>query len=92
MKVFAMLTRSSAVHAGTAAAGHAEGSPRNAQTLSRGKIEQFWFRDKAGPIFLMNVASLDEAQSTMDSLPLVKGNLATYELIPREPADAAGVF
>lgn len=57
-----------------------------------GKIEQFWFRDKAGPIFLMNVASLDEAKSTMDSLPLVAGNLATYELIPVSPLMPLGLL
>ncbi len=46
-----------------------------------GKLEQFWFRDKIGPIFLLNVTSLDEAKATMDELPLVAGKHATYELI-----------
>jgi hypothetical protein len=50
-----------------------------------GQIEQFWFRDKKGPIFLMNVGSLEEAKTAMDSLPLVIGKYASYELIPVMP-------
>jgi len=50
-----------------------------------GKIEQFWFRDKAGPIFLMNVESVDEAKTTLDTLPLVEAKLMTYELMPVGP-------
>jgi hypothetical protein len=57
-----------------------------------GKIEQFWFREKAGPIFLLNVASLEEAKATMDSLPLVAGNHATYELMPVSPLLPLGML
>lgn len=47
-----------------------------------GKIEQFWFRENMGPIFLMNVATLDEAKGILGSLPLVAQGLMTYEYMP----------
>jgi hypothetical protein len=50
-----------------------------------GKVEQFWFREKAGPIFLMNVESLDDAQATLNKLPFVADKLMTYELLPIGP-------
>jgi hypothetical protein len=50
-----------------------------------GKVEQFWFREKAGPIFLMNVDSVDDAKATLNMLPLVAANLFTYELMPVGP-------
>jgi len=57
-----------------------------------GKLEQFWFRDKVGPIFLLDVTSLDEAKATMDELPLVAGKYATYELIPVSPLMPLGLL
>jgi hypothetical protein len=39
-----------------------------------GKIEQFWFRENAGPIFLMSVESVEEAKAELDTLPLVEAN------------------
>jgi hypothetical protein len=50
-----------------------------------GKVEQFWFREKAGPIFLMNVDSVEQAKATLDSLTLVAEKLMTYELLPVSP-------
>jgi len=47
-----------------------------------GKIEQFWFREGFGPIFLMNVESVEQAKATLDALPLVAENLMAYELLP----------
>ena len=44
--------------------------PATLQHYLEGKLEQFWFRENIGPIFLLNVASLEEAKATMDSLPL----------------------
>jgi hypothetical protein len=49
------------------------------------KVEQFWFREKAGPIFLMNVESVEQAKATLDTLPLAAANLMTYELMPVGP-------
>ncbi|HEY4090733.1 MAG TPA: hypothetical protein VGN46_04400 [Luteibacter sp.] len=50
-----------------------------------GKIEQFWFRDKAGPIFLMDAESIDAARAELATLPLVAAGLMKYELLPVMP-------
>jgi len=50
-----------------------------------GKVEQFWFAEQRGPIFLMNVDSPDDAKSVLASLPLVAGSVMDYELIPVGP-------
>jgi hypothetical protein len=55
-----------------------------------GKVEQFWFREKAGPIFLMNVESVEQAKATPDALPLVADGLMTYELLPVGPLAPLG--
>ena len=62
------------------------------QHYLEGKIEQFWFRENAGPIFLMNVDSVDEAKATLSKLPLVAQNLATLELIPVSPLMPLGLL
>ena len=33
-----------------------------------GTIEQFWVREKSGPIFLMNVDSVEQAKAALDGL------------------------
>jgi hypothetical protein len=57
-----------------------------------GRIEQFWFREKAGPIFLMNVESVEHAKAALDTLPLVAAGLATYELMPVGPLVPLGLL
>jgi hypothetical protein len=59
--------------------------PHTLQLYLEGKIEQFWFREKFGPIFLMNAASVEEAKATLDTMPLVAANLMSYELMPVGP-------
>lgn len=59
--------------------------PHTLQLYLEGKIEQFWFVEKSGPIFLMNVASLEEAKATIDTLPLVAAGLMAYDLKPVGP-------
>ena len=66
--------------------------PATLQHYLDGKIEQFWFRDKAGPIFLMNVGSVDEAKATLDTLPLVVAGIASYELMPVGPLMPLGML
>jgi hypothetical protein len=66
--------------------------PATLRHYLEGKIEQFWFRENAGPIFLMNVESLEEAKAAMDSLPLVAGHHATYELMPVSPLTPLGLL
>jgi hypothetical protein len=56
-----------------------------------GTVEQFWFREKAGPIFLMNVESLDQAKAELATLPLVVAGLMTYELMPVTPLRPLGL-
>jgi hypothetical protein len=50
-----------------------------------GRIEQFWFQEKAGPVFLMNVESVAQAKATLDTLPLVAAGIMSYELLPVGP-------
>jgi hypothetical protein len=57
-----------------------------------GTVEQFWFREKAGPIFLMNVESLDQAKAELATLPLVTADLMTYELMPVTPLRPLGLL
>jgi hypothetical protein len=57
-----------------------------------GTVEQFWFREKAGPIFLMNVESLDQAKAELATLPLVVAGLMTYELMPVTPLRPLGLL
>ena len=45
-----------------------------------GTVEQFWFREKLGPIFLMNVESVEQAKESLAELPLVANDLMTYEV------------
>jgi hypothetical protein len=59
--------------------------PHTLQLYLEGKIEQFWFREKVGPIFLMNAASVEDAKATLDTLPLVAANVVSYELMPVGP-------
>jgi hypothetical protein len=65
-------------------------APHTLQLYLDGKIEQFWFRDKVGPIFLMNVESLDDARVTLSTLPFVSEGLHTYELMPVSPLAPLG--
>jgi hypothetical protein len=58
-----------------------------------GKIDQFWFReDKPGVIFLMNAASVDEAKSTIEALPLVTNGYLAYDYIPVGPLKPLGLL
>lgn len=50
-----------------------------------GKVEQFWFQEKAGPIFLMNANSVDDAKATLATLPLVANGLMGYDVLPVGP-------
>ena len=58
-----------------------------------GKIEQFWFReDKPGAIFLMNSESVDQAQATIQSLPLAANGFLRFEFIPVGPLKPLGLL
>jgi hypothetical protein len=60
--------------------------PHTLRLYLDGLIEQFWFRtDRPGVVFLMNVESVDQARATVETLPLAKAGLMTFELTPVGP-------
>jgi hypothetical protein len=59
--------------------------PATLQHYLDGTLEQFWFREKLGPIFLMNVESVEQAKASLAELPLVANDLMTYEVFPVTP-------
>ena len=64
--------------------------PHTLQLYLDGVVEQFWFREQKGPIFLMNVETVEQAQAVLNTLPLVKADLMTYELMPIGPLAPLG--
>jgi hypothetical protein len=66
--------------------------PATLKLYLEGKIEQFWFREKLGPIFLFNVDSVEQAKAALDTLPLVAEGLMTYEFMPVTPLKPLGLL
>ena len=51
-----------------------------------GKIAEWYARgDGKGVVFLMDCTTVDEAKAILDTLPLVKENLASFEYMPLGP-------
>ena len=51
-----------------------------------GKIDQFWSReDQSGVVFLMNAASVEEARSMVETLPLAANGYLVFEYIVLGP-------
>ncbi len=51
-----------------------------------GKIQQWYARaDGLGVIFILNVSSVADAKALMESLPLAKAHIATFEYTPLTP-------
>jgi len=60
--------------------------PDTVRLFLAGKIDQWWWRqDAKGPVFLMNVTSVEEARSLLATLPLDEAKLIQYELIELGP-------
>jgi len=60
--------------------------PATLKLYLSGKIEQFWLRaEMKGAIFLMEVESVDEAQTLIGALPFTQENLHTFEYLPVGP-------
>jgi hypothetical protein len=58
-----------------------------------GKIEQHWFRqDKPSVVFLMNAGSVDDAKTTLDTLPLAVEGIMTFDLMPVGPLAPLGML
>jgi hypothetical protein len=66
--------------------------PSTLKLYLEGKVEQFWFQEENGPIFLMEVASVEEAQKTLEALPLVAAKLMSYEFKPVVPLKPLGLL
>jgi muconolactone delta-isomerase len=51
-----------------------------------GKIDQWWVRkDQKGVVFLMNVATEEEAHALLEKLPLGEQKLMRFDLMPLGP-------
>jgi hypothetical protein len=51
-----------------------------------GRIQQWYSRgDGKGVVFLLNCTSVDEAKAALETLPLVKGNFASFDYVPLGP-------
>jgi hypothetical protein len=51
-----------------------------------GKIDQWWIRQtQTGPVFLLNVTSVEEARTLMESLPLGRAGLMKHDFIELGP-------
>jgi len=51
-----------------------------------GKIDQWWARqDQKGPVFLMNVTSVEEARTMLEKLPLGQAKLMEFEYVELSP-------
>lgn len=85
MKVFAIASVKPTLTPDQLAPHMAGEVPATLKLYLDGSVEQFWFRDKRGPIFLMNVESLDHAKAVLNTLPLVAHDLMTYDLLPVMP-------
>ena len=58
-----------------------------------GTIDQ-WFvrRDQNGVVFLLNVATVDEARALLEKLPLGEKKLMEFDLIPLGPLTPLGLL
>jgi hypothetical protein len=60
--------------------------PATLRLYLAGKIDQWWIRQtQAGPVFLLNVTSVEEARTLMESLPLGRAGLMKHEFIELGP-------
>lgn len=66
--------------------------PATLQHYLNGTVEQFWFREGAGPIFLMNVESVEAAKAELATLPLVAAGLMNYEVFAVGPLRPLGML
>jgi hypothetical protein len=60
--------------------------PATLKLYLAGKIDQWWARqDQKGPVFLMNVTTIEEARALLDELPLGKAKLMEFEFTELSP-------
>ena len=78
MKVFAIASFGPNITADQVRKRLPDEVPATLKLYLEGKIEQFWFREGSGPIFLLNVESVEQAKATLHVLPLVAEGLMVY--------------
>ena len=60
--------------------------PATLKLYLAGKIDQWWARQgQKGPVFLMNVTTIEEAQALLDELPLGQAKLMAFEFTELSP-------
>jgi hypothetical protein len=60
--------------------------PATLRLYLTGKIDQWWARqDQKGPVFLMNVTSVEEARTILEKLPLGQAKLMEFEYVELSP-------
>jgi hypothetical protein len=60
--------------------------PATLKLYLAGKIDQWWARqDQKGPVFLMNVTTIEEARALLDGLPLGQAKLMEFEFTELGP-------
>ena len=60
--------------------------PATLRLYLAGKIDQWWIRQtQTGPVFLLNVTSVDEARTLMEGLPLGQAGLMKHDFIELGP-------
>ena len=60
--------------------------PETVRLYLAGKIDQWWIRkDQKGPVFLMNVASVEEAKGIIEALPFGRANLMEFDFLELGP-------
>jgi hypothetical protein len=60
--------------------------PATLRLYLAGKIDQWWIRQtQTGPVFLLNVTSVEEARALMEGLPLGRAGLMKHEFIELGP-------
>jgi hypothetical protein len=92
MKVFAIATASPSLTPDLIQKHLPKEVPATLKLYLEGKVEQFWFREGKGPIFLMNVESVDEAKAALSKLAFVADQLMSYEFMPVSPLKPLGVL
>jgi len=92
MKVFAIATINQTIPRAEVQRHLPDEVPATLQLYLDGWIEQFWFRERLGPIFLMNVDSVEHAHSILQALPLVVDGVMTFELMPVTPLSPLSVL
>jgi hypothetical protein len=60
--------------------------PATLRLYLAGRIDQWWARqDQKGPVFLMNVTSVEEARAILEKLPLGQARLMEFEYVELSP-------